>query len=320
MTWDPNWRHSAFGDIISAVATICEVTPLAVIGPSKRAEVARPRHVAVALCERRLNMSIIGLARIFGRDRTSIRNSLAKVRDDSGLQRLMAKAEELLTFGEEADAILASSRPDHQLPLSPMDADHGWITAHSGQRVNLLRPQPEEIHLDDIAWHLSQQNRWAGSLSQPFSVAAHSILVAMHVDPEFGLAALLHDAAEAYFGDWPRPLKHDSASPVRAGLRVLEHNMEAAIGKRFGVSLSPKHPAIRRADRQAMITELRALHPAWAQASVRSHWAHAWPDLEPLPGFETKQDLDSAGLTGDPVHVYRLFKAVAFKLVSPPLG
>ncbi len=53
-------------------------------------------------------------------------------------------------------------------------------------------------------------NRYAGQLALPLSVAQHSVMMAEAAfdetgDAELAAFCLLHDAHEAYFGDWPSP-------------------------------------------------------------------------------------------------------------------
>lgn len=92
--------------------------------------------------------------------------------------------------------------------------DDCWIVTSTGRQLNLLSPDPAAIEIEDIATALSRAPRFAGHTLVPYSVAQHSVLVS-HVcesyllagDEQYCLAALLHDAHEAYIGDISRPLK-----------------------------------------------------------------------------------------------------------------
>jgi uncharacterized protein len=87
----------------------------------------------------------------------------------------------------------------------------GWLMTHSGKHVHPLDPRPDEIDADDIAHALSHLCRFAGHCRRFHSVAFHSVLVSEMVGtfhPRLALAALYHDAAEAYIADIPRPVKH----------------------------------------------------------------------------------------------------------------
>jgi hypothetical protein len=85
-----------------------------------------------------------------------------------------------------------------------------WILTYTGKRFSLADPHPEQVDINDIAHALSLVNRWGGHTRMPYSVAAHSVMVAdlvAKIAPDLALAALLHDAPEAYLGDVCRPLK-----------------------------------------------------------------------------------------------------------------
>ena len=98
--------------------------------------------------------------------------------------------------------------------------------------------QANQIDIYDIAWALSQINRFVGHARRPYSVAEHSLLVAdlAKIDgksPAVQLACLLHDAHEAYTGDVGSPHKNAiglawgtfetlQADRVRRALNVAE--------------------------------------------------------------------------------------------------
>jgi 5'-deoxynucleotidase YfbR-like HD superfamily hydrolase len=81
------------------------------------------------------------------------------------------------------------------------------LPTYTGKLFDLESPKPEMICIEDIAHHLSIENRYNGSTKFSYSVAQHSVLVAMHASNEFKLEALLHDAEEAYYKDLPSPWK-----------------------------------------------------------------------------------------------------------------
>ena len=72
-------------------------------------------------------------------------------------------------------------------------------------------------------------------------------------DVEDVFAALMHDAAEAYLGDMPHPIKH--RSPLGAAFKAAEEHLEQAIRERFGIK--DDVPEIKRADRALLATERR---------------------------------------------------------------
>lgn len=133
----------------------------------------------------------------------------------------------------------------------------GWVETRLGQRVSLLRPDPETISIFDIAHALSMQVRFNGHIASWWSVADHCLLVARMLPLELKLHGLLHDAAEAFISDLPRPLKR---MKHLIGYRLVERRMERAISRRFGLPF--KLPVeIKRADRLACFLERRDLMP-----------------------------------------------------------
>jgi hypothetical protein len=80
---------------------------------------------------------------------------------------------------------------------------------------------------------------------------------------ELLLWALLHDAAEAYISDLPRPIKH---MPELAAYRAAEKRIQAAICQRFGLPVE-EPPIVKAADTILLTTEARdlmaPLHPEW---------------------------------------------------------
>src|SRR2546423_12384970 len=80
------------------------------------------------------------------------------------------------------------------------------IMLHSGRLFDLANPEVSEITVEDIAHGLAHTCRYAGQCDGFYSVAEHSVLVSQTVTHS-KLAALFHDAAEAFIGDMSAPLK-----------------------------------------------------------------------------------------------------------------
>ncbi|MBS9728996.1 phosphohydrolase [Pseudomonas aeruginosa] len=128
-----------------------------------------------------------------------------------------------------------------------------WIITYTGSRFDLIQPDPASIHPTDIAHALAQQCRFNGHCVSHYSVAQHSYFVADLVPEEHQLAALLHDASEAYIGDMVRPLKE-----LLPEFRQIEAVIWSAICERF--DLDEQLPAeVKRADLIALATERRDL-------------------------------------------------------------
>jgi len=96
--------------------------------------------------------------------------------------------------------------------------------------------------MEDIAHALSHQCRFGGHLPRFYSVAQHSILVSVIVPDEHKLAALLHDASEAYLLDIPRPIKLKLSNYAE-----IENNLMTMIADMFGFDW-PLHESVKHAD------------------------------------------------------------------------
>jgi hypothetical protein len=81
------------------------------------------------------------------------------------------------------------------------------IETYTGRLFDLLRPDPKDIDLKDIAHSLSLLCRYNGHCKEFYSVAQHSVLMSRFFINSNPLFYLFHDVAEAYMGDITRPLK-----------------------------------------------------------------------------------------------------------------
>lgn len=142
-----------------------------------------------------------------------------------------------------------------------------WMQTHSGRRFYPLDPRPEEIDSEDIAHALSLLCRYGGHVDRFYSVAEHCVLMSWAVAPDNALAALLHDATEAYVVDVPRPLKQQLPD-----YQLIEGVVWIAIAKRFGLA-SPDLPGeVHEADNRILINERSTLFSR----------AEQWPALDGL--------------------------------------
>lgn len=146
----------------------------------------------------------------------------------------------------------------------------------TGAQVDLRCMRTDDISLLDIAHALANINRYTGHAVRPMSVAEHSLLVVEIMEREQGasapdvlLAALLHDAHEAYIGDLATPLKQ-LLGPLWAR---EEGRIQKSVLARFGaLNVYWRHErAIKAADLQALATERRDLMPDGGPA---------WPSLD----------------------------------------
>jgi hypothetical protein len=134
-----------------------------------------------------------------------------------------------------------------------------WMQTYSGRAFDLLNPDSEAICIEDIAHHLSLINRYTGASRKGISVAQHCVRVGMLLPPYLRLAGLLHDAAEAYTGDWSSPLKVAMRLKAPGFLEAVEAPIEAAIERRFGLTWlnDTDRAEIKRADLIMLATERR---------------------------------------------------------------
>lgn len=118
------------------------------------------------------------------------------------------------------------------------------IQTFTGIFFDPLNPDPSLIRIEDIAHALSMQCRFSGHTRRHLSVAEHSMRVARLCPEECRLEGLLHDAAEAYLVDLPRPVKH---SELMRHHRLLDFRIEQAVAERFGL-VHPWPDRVKRAD------------------------------------------------------------------------
>lgn len=143
------------------------------------------------------------------------------------------------------------------------------ILTTRGVLFNLLKPEGYPYRITEIAHALSNLCRYTGHTQRFYSVAQHSVLVSHQVPREHALAALLHDAAEAYVGDVAAPLKHQLP-----GYQAIEQRIQAGLLTTFGLpSVLPA--CVHTADRILLATEARDLLPP--------HDGYWHQDQAPLP-------------------------------------
>jgi uncharacterized protein len=138
-----------------------------------------------------------------------------------------------------------------------------WIQCASGRPFWPLDPEPGDIDILDIAHALSNQCRFSGHVRTFLSVAQHSVAVARLCPSSDRLWGLLHDAAEAYLVDLPRPLK---ALPEFSPYRAAEAAVMRAVCVRFGLPEAMPE-SVHRADLAMLATEARDLmgDPVWGR-------------------------------------------------------
>lgn len=142
-----------------------------------------------------------------------------------------------------------------------MNRKGDYIGTFTGKRFWPLDPKPEDVDLEDVAHALSNICRFNGHTWYFYSVAAHSInvfeLLKRHgCDRRTQLLGLLHDAAEAYCCDIPRPLKQ-----FLPGYKEIEIGIMATIYEHFGIAepTEVEAKAIKWADNYILALEGKQL-------------------------------------------------------------
>lgn len=130
-----------------------------------------------------------------------------------------------------------------------------WIVTHSGKQFDFHNPTPDMVCIEDIAHALSMSCRFGGHTQYHYSVAQHSMNVALLVPQEHKLVALLHDATEAYIGDMVSPLK-----VLMPEFKKKEQQIWEVIAEKFGVPVE-MDPIIKWADLQMLRVEREFLVP-----------------------------------------------------------
>ena len=129
-----------------------------------------------------------------------------------------------------------------------------WLATNTGKIIDLLKPDPDQITIEDISNNLGKMCRFNGQLKTWFSVAEHCIKVAEMVPDRYKMQALLHDASEAYLCDVPTPLKR----LLGKSYTDIEERISAVIGLRFGVELATLPTVVKLADRAMVVSERNA--------------------------------------------------------------
>jgi hypothetical protein len=132
-----------------------------------------------------------------------------------------------------------------------------WMVTASGGQYWPLDPRPAEVSIIDIGAALSMLCRFGGHTNRFYSVAEHSVLVSRVVPPRLARQALMHDAAEAYCVDVPRPLKQG----LGAAYAEIERRNWHVIADKYLIHREI-HPDVHRADNAVLMAERYALLPS----------------------------------------------------------
>ena len=161
-----------------------------------------------------------------------------------------------------AEAAAGSRQPVSADEAAILRAEHGEnappsmnVCLYRSGWVDVLRLTAADVDLADIAHGLALTNRWNGATARPVSVAWHSLVVsalAAETQPSAELHGLMHDAAEAYTGDWTQPYKLHLGPMLTGVAEQIEHACLKAAGVR-GPARTAR--AVKEADRAVLLLE-----------------------------------------------------------------
>lgn len=175
----------------------------------------------------------------------------------------------------------AAAQPDDEINAkyrSRMRDEYG-ITA-SGRRFYIYDPRADEVAHHDIVSGLTHECRYAGQIPRFYSVAEHSIKVAVIAEhlateavargefpedmlPLVSLVAMLHDAHEAYCGDIPHPYKARLADVFGTPWERIEGRVQECVHEAYALPPLPVEVEgfVQQADAWMLYVEVLAFHP-----------------------------------------------------------
>jgi hypothetical protein len=128
-----------------------------------------------------------------------------------------------------------------------------YIQLISGIRFNIEDPEEDTIRIQDIAHALGNICRFGGHAKKFYSVAQHCVYASYMTPGPHQMAALLHDATEAYLGDVVRPLKR-----LLPDYERLEKNLAARIAHNFGLPIDAfEHEHVKHVDNMLQAYEAK---------------------------------------------------------------
>ena len=200
-----------------------------------------------------------------------------------------------------------------------------WMETVSGRRIWPLDIRHGDVVPEDVAHALGMTCRYGGHTASFYSVAEHCCLLADHAiattgDARLALDLLIHDAAEAYLGDIPRPLKACLPAEWKKIEKAADEACTRALGGRWPWPAAVKDldHAILLDERAAMMSEsgnhwdsldgiaaLGVQIHRWSPETARSEWLaryrllRAYAPVAPTQA-EEQQEVEPSPV-GDPV-------------------
>ena len=115
-------------------------------------------------------------------------------------------------------------------------------------------PEENLIDIRDIAHSLAHMPRFAGHTKTFYSVAQHCLRCAELAPNEIKLEMLLHDAAEAYLMDMPKPIKHRFPD-----YNYAEKKIEEVVERKFLLDFYSNKKEIKIVDTAVLYEEIEQL-------------------------------------------------------------
>ena len=141
-----------------------------------------------------------------------------------------------------------------------------WIQTYTGKKFYPYAPKKEDVCIEDIAHALSMICRFNGHCKEFYSVAQHSYYVSVLCGDQrehrvsycqfLAAYGLMHDAAEAYLGDIPSPIK---TSQDEIDESILFETIRTVFGLNSFHSVISND--VTRVDKQLLMAEKAALLP-----------------------------------------------------------
>ena len=137
-----------------------------------------------------------------------------------------------------------------------------------------MDPRAEDVDICDIAHHLSMQCRYGGAVEHFYSTAQHCCLLAEYAEKHRDASALdclqvlMHDAAEAYLVDIPRPIKQHMPE-----YRAWDHAITDTVRTWLDMGETLPPPYLDEIDNRIVGDE---------RAQLKPDTGHYWGDHKPL--------------------------------------
>ncbi len=148
------------------------------------------------------------------------------------------------------------------------------IRTYSGIYLNVVQMKATDVFPIDIAYGLARECRFGNHTKRFYSVAEHSVWCMNKAkelypyDFTLHLMMLLHDAHEAYLGDWCTPMvdaMDEYAPGFKDSINTIKRLVQAPINQRFGLALRNTFddPRVKEIDRLALEWEWKNKVISW---------------------------------------------------------